>query len=153
MAVKSEETTASAMQVVIRRHLACVSLTVKIGPRRSPGAPCGERTAGVVMFEREGASWRAHALRPHGLHPLCPPETELSPRDTPRALSPERGCPPALGPAGPKAAFEQGEEPWVWVPDPCASTPCASRPRASRPSRIQTLCIQTPCIWARGFWS
>lgn len=36
MAVKPKEMAASARKVVIRRHLACVSLTVKIGPRRSP---------------------------------------------------------------------------------------------------------------------
>lgn len=35
MAVKSKEMTASAMKVVIRKHLVCMSLTIKIGPWRS----------------------------------------------------------------------------------------------------------------------
>lgn len=50
MAVKSKEMTASAMKVVIRKHLVCMSLAIKIGMRRSPGACCGNRRAGAVMF-------------------------------------------------------------------------------------------------------
>lgn len=36
MAVKSKEMTASAMKVVIRKHLVCMSLTVKIGADEGP---------------------------------------------------------------------------------------------------------------------
>lgn len=79
MAVKSKEMTASAMKVVIRKHLVCMSLTVKIGPRRSPGACCGKRKAGTVMFQEAGPLWRDHALGPHGLHQLCLPEAGLTP--------------------------------------------------------------------------
>ena len=56
MAVKSKEMTASAMKVVIRKHLVCVSSTIKTGTRRSLGACCGKREAGAVMF-REGSPW------------------------------------------------------------------------------------------------
>lgn len=70
MAVKSKEMTASAMKVVIRKHLVCMSLTVKIGPRRSPGAPCRKQKAGAVMLQGGGDSWRDRALGPHGLHQL-----------------------------------------------------------------------------------
>lgn len=50
MAVKSKEMTASAMKGVIRKHLVCMSLAVKIGMRRSPGACCGNRRAGAATF-------------------------------------------------------------------------------------------------------
>lgn len=50
MAVKPTEMTGSAMKVVIRKHLVCMSLAVKIGMRRSPGACCGKQKAGAVMF-------------------------------------------------------------------------------------------------------
>lgn len=59
MAVKSKEMTASAMKGVIRKHLVCVSLTIKIGTRRSPGACCGKREAGAVLFQEGSPSWRA----------------------------------------------------------------------------------------------
>lgn len=36
MAIKSKEMTASAMKVVIRKHLVCMSLTVKIGADEGP---------------------------------------------------------------------------------------------------------------------
>lgn len=55
MAVKSKEMAASAMKVVIRKHLVYMSLTVRIGTRRSSGAGCGKRKAGVVMVQ-EGSS-------------------------------------------------------------------------------------------------
>lgn len=46
MAVKSKETTASAMKGVIRKHLVCMAFAVKIGMKRSPGACCGKQKAG-----------------------------------------------------------------------------------------------------------
>lgn len=114
MAVKSKEMTASAMKVVIRKHLVCMSLTVKIGPRRSPGARWGKRKAGAVMFQEGSASWRDHGLGPHGLHQLCPPETELTPETPPEPSLPSTAAPwHRKGPAGAKAAFVQGEEAWL----------------------------------------
>lgn len=62
MAVKSKEMTASAMKVVIRKHLVCVSSTIKTGTRRSLGACCGKREAGAVMF-REGSPWWGALMR------------------------------------------------------------------------------------------
>lgn len=53
MAVKSKEMTASAMKVVIRKHLVCMSLAVKIGTRSSPGACCGKQEAGCQCARRE----------------------------------------------------------------------------------------------------
>lgn len=53
MAVKSKEMTASAMKVVIRKHLVCMSLAVKIGIRRSTG--------GCSLWETEG--WGADVPR------------------------------------------------------------------------------------------
>lgn len=79
MAVKSKEMTASAMKVVIRKHLVCMSLTVKIGPRRNPGARCGKEKASAVMLQGGSALRRDRALGPHGLHQLCLPEAGLTP--------------------------------------------------------------------------
>ena len=74
MAVKSKEMTASAMEVVIRKHLVCVSLTIKIGTRRSPGACCGKRGVGgcevprgkplqgALMGERPRTWWSTQIL-------------------------------------------------------------------------------------------
>lgn len=64
MAVKSKEMTASAMKVVIRKHLVCVSLTIKTGTRRSPGVHCGKQKAGAALFPEgspsQGALMGAH---------------------------------------------------------------------------------------------
>lgn len=58
MAVKSKEMVASAMKVVIRKHLVCMSLTVKIGDEQGPSACCGKWKAAALVAEgsRPGAS-------------------------------------------------------------------------------------------------
>ena len=92
MAVKSKEMTASAMKVVIRKHLVCMSLAVKIGIRRSTGARCGKRKAGVLMFLEGSPSWKAlrdRLLRPDRPHKLRLLATAHS--ETPGQPSPE-GC-------------------------------------------------------------
>lgn len=82
MAVKSKEMTASAMKVVIRKHLVCMSLAVKIGMRRSAGACCGKRRAGAVMFLEGSPSWKAlrdsplRPDRPHNLRLLATAHSE-----------------------------------------------------------------------------
>lgn len=62
--------TASAMKVVIRKHLVCMSLTVKIRLRRSPGARCRKQKAGAVTFQEGSPLCRDHDLGPHGLREL-----------------------------------------------------------------------------------
>ena len=119
MAVKSKEMTASAMKVVIRKHLVCMSLTVKIGPWRSLGARCGERKAGAVMFRERSPAYRDRALGPRGLHALCLLDTELAPQAPKSPLSPgllrvQQG----EGPAGLEAAVVRGKGPRLLrVPD------------------------------------
>ena len=71
MAVKSKEMTASAMKVVIRKHLVCVSSTIKTGTRRSLGACCGKREAGAVMFREGSPWWGGSDETPGGLHKFC----------------------------------------------------------------------------------
>lgn len=50
MAVKPKEMAASAMKVVIRKHLVCMSLTVKIGDKQEPGCLLWETADWVSMF-------------------------------------------------------------------------------------------------------
>lgn len=119
MAVKSKEMSASAMKVVIRKHLVCVSLTVKIGAGRSAGAR-GNQKAGLVLFQREAPVCGSDkAVSPdlvvctdsgHSAHssflkrPASPPSRGLLERQ------------PWEGPAGPEAAARHRKKPRLWVP-------------------------------------
>lgn len=125
MAVKSKEMTASAMKVVIRKHLVCVSLTIKTGTRGSPGACCGKRGWGggggcdVLRGKplAEGSDGRASSdLVVHTDSASSTHSSFLNHHESPLSQEPLE-IPQWQGPAGPEAAVVQGKEPRLRVPD------------------------------------